>query len=154
MTDDSLDGIFIHVIFFSHGDEVLPAIMGLMFRIEIECSKDILIVHEFKNDITTAYVHTGVALAKVYAPAVGLGVASLGCMFGSHHMMTKRNASLTAAYIALDKAFEEYRTRVTDRFGDRVQQELEHNVKAVEIENKKTDENGVEETIKQYTDEK
>lgn len=108
--------------------------------------------NEFKNDITTAYVHTGVALAKVYAPAVALGVASLGCMFGSHHIMTKRNASLTAAYIALDKAFEEYRTRVTDRFGDRVQQELEHNVKAVEIENKKTDENGVEETIKQYTD--
>lgn len=107
---------------------------------------------EFKNDITTTYVHTGVALAKVYAPAVGLGVASLGCMFGSHHIMTKRNASLTAAYIALDKAFEEYRTRVTDRFGDRVQQELEHNVKAVEIESKKTDENGVEETIKQYTD--
>lgn len=45
MTDDSLDGVFIHVVFFSHGDEVLPAIVGLMLRIEIECSKDILIVH-------------------------------------------------------------------------------------------------------------
>lgn len=107
---------------------------------------------EFKQDITTAYIQTGLKLAKVYAPAVTLGVASLGCMFGSHHVMTRRNASLTAAYIALDKAFEEYRTRVTDRFGDRVQQELEHNVKAVEIESKKTNEQGVEETIKQYTD--
>ena len=107
---------------------------------------------DLKKDITTTYVHTGVQLAKVYAPAVGLGVASLGCMFGSHHIMSKRNASLTAAYIALDKAFEEYKTRVTDRFGDRVQQELEHNIKAVEIESKKTDENGVEETIKEYKD--
>ena len=107
---------------------------------------------DLKKDITATYVHTGVQLAKVYAPAVGLGVASLGCMFGSHHIMSKRNASLTAAYIALDKAFKEYKTRVTDRFGDRVQQELEHNIKAVEIESKKTDENGVEETIKEYKD--
>ena len=45
MTGDTLDGVFIHVVFFSHGDEVLPAIVGFMLRIEIECSKDILIVH-------------------------------------------------------------------------------------------------------------
>lgn len=107
---------------------------------------------DFKNDITTTYVQTGLKLAKIYAPAVTLGVVSLGCMFGSHHIMTKRNASLTAAYIALDKAFEEYKTRVTDRFGSRVQEELEHNIKAVEIENKKTDDQGVEETIKEYKD--
>ena len=107
---------------------------------------------DYKKDITTAYVQTGLKLAKIYAPAVTLGVVSIGCMFGSHHIMTKRNASLTAAYIALDKAFEEYKGRVTDRFGDRVQQELEQNIKAVEVETKKTDENGVEETIKEYKD--
>ena len=107
---------------------------------------------DLKKDITTTYVQTGLKLAKVYAPAVTLGVISLGCMFGSHHIMTKRNASLTAAYIALDKAFNEYKGRVTDRFGDRVQQELEQNIKAVEIESKQTDENGVEEIIKEYKD--
>ena len=107
---------------------------------------------DYKNDITTTYVQTGLKLAKVYAPAVTLGVASLGCMFGSHHIMSKRNASLTAAYIALDKAFEEYKGRVTDRFGSRVQEELEHNVKAVEIESKKTNEDGTEEVIKEYKD--
>lgn len=78
---------------------------------------------DYKSDITTTYVQTGLKLAKVYAPAVTLGVVSLGCMFGSHHIMSKRNASLTAAYIALDKAFEEYKSRVSDRFGSRVQEE-------------------------------
>lgn len=107
---------------------------------------------DFKNDITTTYVQTGLKLAKVYAPAVTLGAVSLGCMFGSHHIMSKRNASLTAAYIALDKAFEEYKSRVSDRFGSRVQEELEHNIKAVEIESKSTNEQGVEETIKEYKD--
>lgn len=81
-----------------------------------------------------------------------MGTVALGCMFGSHHIMTKRNASLTAAYIALDKAFNEYKGRVTDRFGDRVQQELEHNIKAVEVETTRKNADGVEETVKQYTD--
>ena len=107
---------------------------------------------DLKKDITTTYIQTGIKLAKVYAPAVTLGAVSLGCMFGSHRIMTKRNASLTAAYIALDKAFAEYKGRVTERFGDRVQQELAQNVKAVEIESKQTDENGVEEIIKEYKD--
>ena len=107
---------------------------------------------DFKNDITTTYVQTGLKLAKVYAPAVTLGAVSLGCMFGSHHIMSKRNASLTAAYIALDKAFEEYKSRVSNRFGSRVQEELEHNIKAVELESKSTNEQGVEETIKEYKD--
>lgn len=108
--------------------------------------------NDYKSDITTTYVKTGLKLAKVYAPAVTLGAVSLGCMFGSHHIMSKRNASLTAAYIALDKAFEEYKSRVSDRFGGRVQEELEHNIKAVELESKSTNEQGVEETIKEYKD--
>lgn len=107
---------------------------------------------DYKNDITTTYAQTGLKLAKVYAPAVVLGAASLGCMFGSHHIMSKRNASLTAAYIALDQAFNEYKTRVGNRFGSRVQEELEHNIKAVEIESKNTNEQGVEEAIKEYKD--
>ena len=107
---------------------------------------------DYKSDITTTYAQTGLKLAKVYAPAVTLGAVSLGCMFGSHHIMSKRNASLTAAYIALDKAFEEYKSRVSDRFGSRVQEELEHNIKAVELESKRTNEQGVEETIKEYKD--
>lgn len=111
------------------------------------CTKE-----DLTKDITTTYIKTGMELAKLYAPAVGLGVASLGCMFGSHHIMTKRNATLTAAYIALEQTFNSYKNRVTDRFGERVQHELEQNIKAVEVETKKVDENGVEEVIKEYKD--
>ena len=107
---------------------------------------------DMTKDITTTYIKTSMKLAKVYAPAIGLGAASLGCMFGSHHIMTKRNATLTAAYIALEQSFNGYKNRVADRFGERVQHELEQNVKAVEVETKKVDENGVEEVIKEYKD--
>lgn len=118
-------------------------------------------IHETKDKVDSGeiqlsegetYIKTGMKLAKVYAPAIGLGAASLGCMFGSHHIMTKRNATLTAAYIALEQSFNGYKNRVADRFGERVQHELEQNVKAVEVETKKVDENGVEEVIKEYKD--
>lgn len=107
---------------------------------------------QYKADITAAYLRTGAKLAKVYAPAVTMGVVSLGCMFGSHHIMSKRNATLTAAYVALDKTFSEYKSRVTERFGDRVQRELEHNIKAVEVESTAKKDDGTEEVIKEYKD--
>lgn len=106
---------------------------------------------DMKKDLTTVYVQTGIKLVKVYAPAVTLGVISLSCMFGSHHIMSRRNASLTAAYIALDKAFNEYKGRVTDRFGSRVQQELEQNIKAVEVTTVPPEGDG-KEIIKEYKD--
>lgn len=56
------------------------------------------------KDLTTVYVQTGLKLVKLYAPAVILGTLSLGCMFSSHHILQKRNAALTAAYVTLDKA--------------------------------------------------
>ncbi len=106
-----------------------------------------------KKDLTTTYVQTGLKLVKLYAPSVILGALSLGCMFGSNHILQKRNAALTAAYVTLDKAFGDYKERVTERFGDRVQSELEHGIKAVEVESKVVNEDGTEETIKSYMDE-
>lgn len=105
-----------------------------------------------KKDLTTVYVQTGLKLVKLYAPAVILGGLSIGCMFTSNHILQKRNAALTAAYVTLDKAFSEYKGRVSDRFGDRVQHEIEHGVKAVEIEDKVTNEDGTEEIVKSYVD--
>lgn len=107
---------------------------------------------DVKKDLTTTYVQTGLKIAKLYAPAVILGTLSIGCMFGSNHILQKRNAALTAAYVTLDKAFADYKGRVTERFGDRVQSELEHGIKAVEVENV-VNEDGTEETIKSYVDE-
>ena len=103
-----------------------------------------------KKDLTTVYVQTGVKLVKLYAPAVILGTLSLGCMVGSNHILQKRNAALTAAYVTLDK---EYKGRVSERFGERVQHEIEHGIKAVEVESKVINEDGTEDVVKSYIDE-
>jgi hypothetical protein len=70
------------------------------------------------SDERTIRLRTMVNIAKLYAPAVGVGVLSYGLLTGAHVVLTKRNASLAAAYIAVDKAFKEYRARVRDELGE------------------------------------
>ena len=101
-----------------------------------------------KKDLTVAYVQTGVKFAKLYAPSVLLGAASITSILASHNIMKKRNVALAAAYAAVDKSFKDYRGRVLERFGEQVEKELRYNIKAQEIEETVTDEKGKEKKVK------
>lgn len=99
------------------------------------------------KDLAIVYTQTGLKLAKLYGPAVILGIASIGCMLGSNHILRKRNVALAAAFKAVDTSFKEYRGRLIDRFGKDLDRELRFNIKAKEVEEKVVDENGNETTV-------
>lgn len=102
-----------------------------------------------KKDLAIVYIQTGAKLAKLYAPAVILGTASLACMFTSHNILRKRNIALAAAYVAVDKGFKEYRGRVIDRFGEEIDKELKYNIKAEKVTTTEVDpETGKEKKVK------
>lgn len=105
-----------------------------------------------EKDLAVAYVQTGVKFAKLYAPAVLLGTASVASILASHNIMKKRNVALAAAYAAVDKSFKDYRGRVLERFGEQVEKELRYNIKAQEIEETVTDGKGKEKTVKKTAD--
>lgn len=105
-----------------------------------------------KKDLAVAYVQTGVKFAKLYAPAVLLGAASVTSILASHNIMKKRNVALAAAYAAVDKSFKDYRGRVLERFGEQVEKELRYNIKAQKIEETVTDGKGKEKTVKKTAD--
>ena len=100
-----------------------------------------------QKDLTINYVQTGVKIAKLYAPSVALGVLSVGCLVGSHSVMQKRNAALSAAYLTVDKSFKEYKQRVIDRVGEEVEKEIRYGIKAEEVVETVTDEDGNETTV-------
>lgn len=102
---------------------------------------------DLKKDKTILYTQTGLKIAKAYLPAVGLGVASIACLVSSNNILKKRNIALAAAYTTVDKSFKEYRKRVTDRFGEEVERQIRHNIKAHEIEETIVDEDGNEKKI-------
>ena len=100
-----------------------------------------------KKDLAINYTQTGLKIAKLYAPAVILGSASLGCLLASNDILRKRNAALSAAYMTVDKSFKEYRQRVVDRFGEEVEKEIRYNIKAEEITSTVVAEDGSETTV-------
>lgn len=109
-------------------------------------------VEDTKKDLTTAYIQTGIKYAKLYAPSVILGAASITCIVASHRVLKKRNIALAAAYTTLDKSFKDYRGRVMERFGEQVEKELRYNIKAKEIEQTIVNEKGKEKTVKEVAD--
>ena len=100
-----------------------------------------------KKDLTVNYAQTAMKIAKIYAPAVILGSASLGCLLASNDILRKRNAALSAAYMTVDKSFKEYRNRVAERFGDEIEKEIRYGIKAMEVETTVVNEDGSETTI-------
>lgn len=101
-----------------------------------------------KKDLTIVYVRTGVQLAKLYAPAVLLGALSITSILASNDILKKRYGAMTAAYAAVDRGFKEYQSRVAERFGEETEREIRYGLKAEEIEETVTDENGKEKKVK------
>ena len=101
-----------------------------------------------KKDTAIVYVQTGVKIVKLYAPAVVIGMVSVSALLGSNHILKKRYTAVAAAYATVDKSFKDYRARVVEKFGDKVDKELKHGIKAVEIEETVTDEKGKEKKVK------
>ena len=101
-----------------------------------------------KKDLAIVYLQTGVKYVKLYAPAVIITGLSIGAMLTSNKILRKRNIALAAAYTAVDKSFKEYRGRVVERFGEKLDRELKYGVRAEEIEETVVDEKGKEKTVK------
>lgn len=97
-------------------------------------------------------VQSCVKYVRLYAPAVAIGLISLSCILASHGILKKRNAAIAAAYAAVEKSFDEYRSRVVERFGEEVDNQLLHNTKQQKVEETVVDENGKEKKVKKTVD--
>lgn len=78
-------------------------------------------------------------IAKLYAPAIGVGIVSIAALTGSHVVLTKRNGALMAAYAGVDRAFKEYRQRVSDEYGTAVDHKFVTGTEEVLVEEKLAD---------------
>lgn len=58
------------------------------------------------------------SVAKLYLPSIALGVAAVACLTSSHNQLTRRNAGLSAALAATERALDSYRNRVREAYGE------------------------------------
>lgn len=104
------------------------------------------------NDTRIVYVQSALKYVKLYAPSVIVGGLSIGAILTGHNITRKRNIALSAAYLAVDKSFKNYRDNVIERFGEKLDKELKYGIKAKEFEEIVVDENGKEKVSKSTVD--
>jgi Family of unknown function (DUF6353) len=79
---------------------------------------------ERASELGTLWYREGGAILKDFAPALVTGSLAIVCVVSSHGMMKNREASLVAAYTALDAGFRAYRKRVQAELGEERELEL------------------------------
>lgn len=87
---------------------------------------DAYTIEDAKKDKLLVNAQTAIKLAQLYAPAIGVGLISLGFILQSNRILNSRNAVVSAAYVTLDKSIKEYRNRVIEKFGEQVDRELKY----------------------------
>lgn len=93
---------------------------------------------DYNKDMAIIRVRGALAVAKLYAPAVSLGLLSIAAFTSSHVILTKRNAALAAAYTVLEKGFNEYRQRVEDEFGTEKEREFRYGRDDMKVKDEET----------------
>lgn len=95
---------------------------------------------DYKKDLIIVKTQTAMEFVKLYGPAVGCIIGGITCVCSSYGIMRKRNLALVAAYSAVQEAFNDYRKRVIEEFGEEKDQMLRcgtHNEKITVDENGK-----------------
>lgn len=72
---------------------------------EVDYGDEVYSEKQMKKDKAIVYLETGVEFAKLYAPAIGLGLGGVGLMQGAFAIMKGRHGQAVAALGALDKAY-------------------------------------------------
>lgn len=88
---------------------------------------------DYKKDVAILKVRFVKDVTRLYAPAIIVGVASVGALTGSHIVLNRRYTGVVAAYATLDKSFKEYQERVQELAPDLDQKSLLNGVTTREI---------------------
>jgi hypothetical protein len=59
---------------------------------------------------------------KYYVPAVGTGAVTIACIVSANHVSTRRAAALASAYSIAQEGFQEYKTKIIEKLGEKKEQ--------------------------------
>jgi hypothetical protein len=89
--------------------------------------------NNYKKELVYVYAKGAYNVTRLYTPAIVVGATSVGLLTGSHVTLTRRNAGLTAAYAASQKAFDDYRDRVKEALGEEKERDVHHALTLVDV---------------------
>lgn len=103
-------------------------------------------IKELKKAKVETYANTAGSIAKIYAVPAIIGTLTLIAMFESDNIARKRKLEASAAYAALNKAFQNYRENVIERYGEEVDEKIRCGIREKEVTETKVKKDGTEVT--------
>ena len=91
---------------------------------EGDASGEVYTEEDAKKDELIAKKDLLVGFGKLYAPALGLGVLSIGLILTSYRIINGRFVGMLGAYTTLDNQFKKYKQKVVDTIGEEKEREL------------------------------
>lgn len=125
----------------SHQEKMNKIEDALVLADETE-DTELYTAEDAKRDKVKAYVQTGAAFAKLYAPTIIFSAVSLTCILSSHGIMRKRNVALAASLATVRTAFDEYRGRVVRDLGTDMDRHFLYDTKEKTVDVEEVDEKG------------
>ena len=86
-----------------------------------------------RMDVVRTYAAYAGKLIRLYGPAVLVGVGAVASILGGCGILRGRVVALGAALTASDRAYDIYRSRVRDRFGEDVDNELKYGLSTSKV---------------------
>lgn len=86
-----------------------------------------------EHDLTLVRFKTGGQIVRLYAPAIIVMGFSIAALTSSHRILTNRNTALVAAYTTLDEAFQRYRGRVIEKYGEEQDRNFRFDTEQVQL---------------------
>ena len=82
------------------------------------------------NDLKAVYIQNSIKLAKIYAPAVAVGILSITGIVCSHGILRGRLGEAIAACATISSGFAKYRARVAEAIGEDEELKIYHDVES------------------------
>lgn len=92
-------------------------------------------------------VQTTKSMIFTYAPAAAIGIAGASFILAGMGIMRSRYTALASAYTALNVAFEKYRGRVADKYGEEEEYKILHDIHEEIVDEKTVDPETGEEKV-------
>lgn len=88
--------------------------------------KALVLIEEAQNDADTnlTVIETVKVTWKCYIPSAAIGLATIGCIFGSTVLSRHQLKSLASAYMLLDQTYREYKRKVNELYGEGADREV------------------------------
>lgn len=88
----------------------------------------------YKKELSNVYIKSSLKVARLYLPTATVATLSLGLIFASHGLLSRRNLAIMGAYTTLEKSFSNYREQVVDEFGNDVDNQFRYGMKKEKVD--------------------